>query len=290
MADFIFTSGFVRFLNMTYKVDIPPNQHTFCVVAMAIVNPSTISSTYFLLSMTFERFYSIIQPHKAASFNTLKRAKITIVCIVFYSITIFSPFLFTSSVKGRICLPQAKMMQHLPGFIYYWFHIALNNILPFLLFLIMNGVIIYVICNRSRSNITVTGQGDSEGQGQSRTTKSADRQITTMLLLVTFSYLILLAPGIALMLVVTYIDVTTSPRLQAGFHLLYSIANKGFYTNVGINFYLYVFSGHKFRSDVVQLLRRCVSCGGRNRNNEASSMGTLSSKISTVDTQGTGSM
>ena len=230
------------------------------------------------MSMTFERFYSIIRPHKAASFNTVKKAKITIVRIAIYSIIIFSPFLFTSSVKGRICLPQANMMQHVPGLIFYWFFTTLNTIIPFMLFLIMNSVIIHVICNRSRSEIRVKVQ--SNMKGQSRTTKSTDRQITTMLLLVTFSYLILLAPGIAMMLVVTYVDVTRSPRLQAGFHLLYSIANKGFYTNLGINFYLYVFSGHKFRSDVVQLLRRCICFRDRSHNMEASSMGALTSTTS----------
>ena len=163
---------------MTYELDIPPNQHSFCVVAMGIVNASTISSTYFLLSMTFERFYSIIRPHKAASVNTVKRAKVTIVFIVTYSIIIFSPFLFTSSVKGRICLPQAKLMQTVPGLIFYWFSTSLNAILPFLLFLIMNSIIIHVICNRSeldikRSQCSVKGQGNSKYQ--SRTTKSADR-------------------------------------------------------------------------------------------------------------------
>ena len=282
MADFISISGFIRFLNMSYELDIPPNQHTFCVVAMGLVNVSTISSTYFLLFMTFERFYSIIRPHKAASVNTVKRAKVSIVCIVMYSIIIFSPFLFTSSVKGRISLPQAKLMQTVPGLVFYWFSTSLNTIVPFMLFLIMNSIIIHVICNRSkleikRSQCSVKGQGHSKGQ--SRTIRSTDRQITFILLLVTFSYLILLAPGIAMMLVITYVDMTRTPKLQAGFHLLYSIANKGFYTNLGINFYLYVFSGHKFRNDVVQLLRRCLRFRGKGHPVEAFSIDTQTSTV-----------
>ena len=90
-------------------------------------------------------------------------------------------------------------------------------------------------------------------------------------------YLILLAPGIAMMLAVTYVDVTRSPKLQAGFHLLYSIANKGFYTNLGINFYLYVFSGQKFRNDVVQLLSRCLGSRDRSHSVEELSVDTHTS-------------
>ena len=97
-------------------------------------------------------------------------------------------------------------MQTVPGLIFYWFSTSLNTILPFLLFLIMDSIIIHVICKRSkleikRSQYSVKGQGNSKGQ--SRTTRPADRQINVMLLLVTFSYLILLVPGIAMMLVVT---------------------------------------------------------------------------------------
>ena len=53
-----------------------------------------------------------------------------------------------------------------------------------------------------------------------------------------------------------FVDYTKSPHSFAGFHLFYNIAHKLFYTNYGINFYLYVISGQKFRSDVISLFRR----------------------------------
>ena len=36
--------------------------------------------------MTFERLYSIVWPHKAASFNTVKRAEITLLCCSIFGI------------------------------------------------------------------------------------------------------------------------------------------------------------------------------------------------------------
>ena len=55
---------------------------------------ASLSSTGFILAMTFERFYSIIRPHKTASFNTFKRAQITIACIILLSILFDVPHVF----------------------------------------------------------------------------------------------------------------------------------------------------------------------------------------------------
>ena len=64
-----------------------------------------MSSTWLILSMTFERFYSIVRPHKAALFNTVKIAKIIIACI-FTFFTIFNiPHAFLSDIDGLQCVP-----------------------------------------------------------------------------------------------------------------------------------------------------------------------------------------
>ena len=49
--------------------------------------------------MTFDRFYSIMMPHKAASFNTAGRTKIAVVISVVLSILYNSPHMFISSIK-----------------------------------------------------------------------------------------------------------------------------------------------------------------------------------------------
>ena len=69
--------------------------------------------------MTFDRFYSIIRPHKAASFNTVKRAKIIIASIVISSIVYNTPHLYLSSNDGPECLPYGNAMEHSYGEVYY---------------------------------------------------------------------------------------------------------------------------------------------------------------------------
>ena len=65
-------------------------------------------STLLIVSMTFERFYSIIQPHKAAWFNTVKKAKISIISIVIFSLFYNIPHVFVTSSQGTQCVPYGK--------------------------------------------------------------------------------------------------------------------------------------------------------------------------------------
>ena len=111
----LFISGLCTYLTMVHDVHIPPNQYWYCTLAITILFSSTLCSTLLILSMTFDRFYSIIMPHKAASFNTVKRARITILCIIIFSIMYNIPHLFISSNENWQCLPYGTAMVRLMG-------------------------------------------------------------------------------------------------------------------------------------------------------------------------------
>ena len=265
--------AFFRYLNMAHDMDLAPSQMWFCKAIAAVLFTSSMCSTLFILSMTFERCYSIIRPHKAASFNTVKRAKVSIVFIILFSIGYNSPlWLLSSQVigKSRNCYAYANAMSSIPGQIYYWSANILQFILPFLFLLMMNTVIIYTLSNRSKFRAEYQGQGQSPGHGQGQVpcqiqkVKTSEKQIFVMLLLVTFSYLILNTPTYLLVFLnFTNIKKQTAHSL-ALFHLLYSVAQKALYTNYGINFLLYVMSGQKFRKDLILLLKNMlnlITCG-----------------------------
>ena len=74
-------SASAAYLDQVLGVEMPPNQLWYCRLQNCTLYSSYMSSCYLLISMTFERFYSIIRPHKAASFNTMQKARIIIVCI-----------------------------------------------------------------------------------------------------------------------------------------------------------------------------------------------------------------
>ena len=115
--------------------------------------------------MTFERFYGIIRPHKAASFNTVNKARTIITTIVVLSIIYDIPHLFTTTNEGRTCLTYYKGMRYVAGRIYYYGDQVVSFGIPFVSLLVMNSVIIHTLRNRSKSMLT-QGQGQDQGHDQ----------------------------------------------------------------------------------------------------------------------------
>ena len=220
--------------------------------------------------MTFERFYSILRPHKAASYKraSYKRAKITILLIFLVNIVYSLPHLFTTSASGRTCVFFLKGLKYLSGRIFYFLDYVVSFGIPIISLLVMNCVIIYNLCKRpkfltKKSDSVNEGQDQDQGQGHSqghRSTTQQEKQIITMLLVVTFSFLILMIPVYSLMFYTQFIDFTSSPKLYAGFRLFSAIGTRCYHTNFGINLYLYVISGQKFRSDSIGLFRKMLPC------------------------------
>ena len=238
-------SGFIGYLNKVLDMDMPPNQYWYCNIVITTVQSSVLCSTYFIVSMTFERFYSIIKPHRAASFNTVKRAKITITCIAKVSILYNLHNVFLTDNIGIFCIPAADYKTEILPKVFYWLSFILFFTLPFVLLLAMNSVIIYTIGKRSKSTITMSEgkpQGQSQGEGQRSKSKHNEIQIYVMLLLVTFGFLILVTPAFVMFFYINFFQGTT-PYFFAGYHLFYQVGEKTMYTNHGINFFLYVISG-----------------------------------------------
>ena len=142
---------------------MPPDPETFCSVSITVLSAATDSSTWLILSMTFERFYSIIRPHKAASFNTVKRAKVIIVCIVVISALYSLPLLFMTGRNGTTCVPYSKGTDHFAGKLYYWSDQVIGFGFPFVALLTMNTVIIHTL--RKRSSLLLT-RSDTQDEGQ----------------------------------------------------------------------------------------------------------------------------
>ena len=233
---------------------MPPNQYWYCTLVITIVLIAIMCSTLFIVSMTFERFYSIIRPHKAASFNTVQRAKMNIFIIVVFSILYHIPHLFISANTGRVCVSYSTAFEDIFVLIYYWLSFVLDFALPFVLLLIMNSVIIHTLRKRSHVNLRSTNEGYGEGQGHKSKVKQSERQVYITLLLIAFGFLILSTPVYCMVFYINFVNGSTS-YFFAGYHLFYQVGEKTMYTNHGINFFLYVISGQKFRSDLIALFK-----------------------------------
>ena len=146
------------------------------------------------------------------------------------------------------------------GQFYYWFSFVVSFAFPFVSLLIMKGFIIHTIGNSSRlqGNLGAGhGHHQSQGQvqGQSSKLKSSEKQVFAILLFVTFGFLLMTTPSYIFFLYVKFYDYTKTAKSFAFYHLFVNVAQKMYYTNYGMNFYLYVISGTKFRADLVQLFQ-----------------------------------
>ena len=258
---------------------MPQDQFSYCKFTISAMLMSTMCSTLFILNMTFERFYSIIRPHKAASFNTMKRAKITVVVCIIVSMLYNIPHIFLSSSVSRQCVPYGKALNVVYGEFYYWLSIVVNYLLPFVLLLSMNSVIIHTLHKRSSKLTKSSDFKRGKTKNQSSRIQGTDRQIYIILLLVTFGFLILASPAYIFFFYQMFYDYDKSANAFAGFYLYNSVSQKAIYTNNGINFFFYVMAGQKFRKDLKKLFH---SCKIKNNLDSGSSLSVVSMVPSTT--------
>ena len=281
MISIHYISALTRYLFSVHYVKFPPSDYWYCSLLNFFALTSVTCSTYFVLSMTFERFYSIILPHKAASFNTVRKAQITITCVIMLNILFHIPHLFISDSNGRFCIANRISAVNVYGAIYYWLSLVVSFAFPFVSLLIMNSFIIHTLRQRSKMDLT---RSDNQGQNEGQHTKSesSETQIFILLLLVTFAFLLLTTPAYVLIFYMSYYHGNT-PQFHAGYHFLHHFGEKTFFTNNGINFFLYVMSGQKFRNDLVKLFK-CVSFKKtHNTLSSLSSFKTVDSSVSKTD-------
>ena len=197
-------------------------------------------------------------PHKATSFNTTKRAKLTILGIVVFSSLYNVPHLFISDHENWQCLPYGTAMDKPFGQFYYWLSFIVNFALPFVLLLTMNSVIICKL--RKRNELDLGENVGHKNQGQCTKVKNSEFQTYAILFLVTFAFLLLTTPAYVLFLFIMLVDFFKTPKLFGTYFVFYNVSQKLYFTNCGINFLLYVISGQKFRRDLIGLFSTTRNC------------------------------
>jgi hypothetical protein len=108
---------------------------------------------------------------------------------------------------------------------------------------------------RAASNAQATKQSKKIPAAKTDSS-SRDNQLTVMLLLVTFTFLLLTLPQYARHVASVLWNYMSSPQSYADYVLTAHVTNRLFNTNSACNFFLYCLSGTRFRQDLISLFRR----------------------------------
>ena len=227
-----------------------------CRIDSFLIMCALQNATYQVVAMTVDKFIAVKWPHKAATYSTPKRAKWTIVVLYVFVISYNLPDLSMTKMIGTVCVSYA--VGGVYAKIYSWLTFILNGIIPLTLLIAMNSTIVHEVKKshntfRRFESVKDPENQNSAGQGRNRMKKGVENQLTKMLLLVTTLFLILLIPTYVRFLYFAFVNRDT-PEKYAGAMLLYYLTTRLYFTNSGINFFLYCISGRKFREDLKELL------------------------------------
>ena len=151
------------------------------------------NSSFQVLAMTIDKYIAIKWPHRAATYSTPKRAKMIAVGLSACAFVYNSPHFYLTHLPDGQCLAYGT--GGLLTKIYSWLSFVLNAVIPFTLLIYMNFVIVKAVRNSREMFRTNNSEGTGQGmKARGKTMKSAENQLTLMLLSVTMLFLILLCP------------------------------------------------------------------------------------------------
>ena len=213
------------------------------------------NSTFQVLAMTIDKYIAIKWPHRAATYSAPRRARMIAVSLSVCALVYNNPHLYLTHVVDGQCLAYGT--GGVLSKIYSWSSFVLNAIIPFTLLIYMNFVIVKAVKNSREMFGAKTSAGTDQGlEIRQKNMKSAENQLTIMLLSVTMLFFILLCPTYIRFIYLSFAERDT-PSQYANSMLFFQISSKLYSTNSGINFFLYCISGRKFRKDLQEILFCC---------------------------------
>ena len=253
------------------------------------INSLQMNGFFIILGLTFDRLMAVRFPLKAVVWCTALRAKL--VCgSVFVIVWLLNlPFFVYNHTKSGIECGMGTS-RSVVSFVYPWIAVGIGLVLPLVSLISMNAAIITAILNRQRflnvnakydvherprasSDIEMSESATTSSQelpqndrlnsanNHTKPMTSRYRNAIVTLLLVSFTFLLLVSPHYVHIALFQMSDLMSSPSLRADYTLFFQVSKKLFFLNNACNFFLYCLSGTKFRNDVARLFRCKTSTG-----------------------------
>ena len=202
----------------------------------------SIFSAYEIVLMTLDKVIAIKMPHKSKSLSTPLRARKMSMLNIFITAVVCLPIFHHTSIVPMTKQCKRYVQNAWYVTVYVYTSILIYPLIPMILLSAINAVIIKTVWERKTLNFG----------GTKNNTKSSEMQMTVMLILVSLLFVILTMPMELRANYYHFVEVNT-PEQEATSFFLFHLTRELYNTNFGINFFLYLISGRKFRSDLLTL-------------------------------------
>ncbi|CAF4242553.1 unnamed protein product [Rotaria sp. Silwood2] len=210
-------------------------------------------SVWLVCMMSADRCIAVIRPLHANSICTVRRARISVLILVICITLINIQFLFTHHLSIENECTYHKRYEFFSRQIWPWIDAAVYSALPFILLLTMNLIIVHGLFQARRSTSNLQIYQSQITRHKNRLLTSMSKKLTTMLLAVTFFFLLSSFPMVCLQI---YTNLYKNHEYQqfADFYLK-PLCETLQYSNHCINFFLYAITGKAFRHELKRLFR-----------------------------------
>jgi len=213
-----------------------------------------VASIWIMVGVTVTRFIMVRFPVKAKTWCSTKRAYIGIAATLIPVFIINIPHFFNyrpMKVKdGYTSQPTEYGSSESAQMYEFWIHCMFMVLVPWATIAVLNAIIIHSMLSRTKymQGLDKTASSKPERNKQ-------DRQMTRVLLTVTFTFLFLLAlQCITQCFFMLGVGKKETSWDQNAVNLAFAFAKMGVVINSAINCFLYCFTGSVFRAEVKKML------------------------------------
>ena len=233
-------------------------------------------SVWLIVAVTTERYIAVCFPLKASFMCDVKQSRITTAVLFLFTIFLNCHFLWTVEVSREPNHNSTSMTSHCqatPDFRYLldvvwpWVDAAIYSLVPSVVMTILNILIIRQVIRARHLRMTLqsgkttctclqTNRNRKRCKcDKSRTPNESSLKLTSMLLVVSFSFILTTSPNNVGVIVKTcMIDITHQGAAQL--YLAVTVTEMLMYLNHSINFFLYCATGGRFRRSIKRIVCR----------------------------------
>jgi hypothetical protein len=255
-----------------YKSNLSPGESDFTsplIQSFAIysfiwylTDTFAITSGLFLAEMSIDRAIAVMYPMRVAQICTASRAvKVTVITAsiqIIFNIQAFFSYKLPDPPNGALFrhVPEARWVEILLNL----YQLIIGTILPFSILIVCNSVIIFRVRQAASERKKI----------ESKERKTNETNLTVLLLMTSFAYLVCSIPKRlyeAVVGVLEYYDDLTDPYWSTRYWLQWWVCTQIWLLNFAINFYVYFLGGGaKFRRDTKEILFKiCKNTSGIRR-------------------------